>query len=439
MWKKLCIATACAGAGVMLAEAPSAYAIRNATVVTVSGPVLKRGTVVVRDGLIQDVGENVTLPADAWVIEGEGLTAYPGLINALSKWGIAESSPPPAAAAKPAAPAQRDPAAPAPPARPSGPEDRPSNTSWLRAADLVNTSDPRLETARNAGFTTAVAFPTRGIFAGEGAVINLAGQRAGDVVVQPRAGLYMTLATGGVGGYPASLMGATAYIRQVFLDLDHYRLAKEAYARNPSGLKRPAYDRALEGLVDSPRILLPATSAVQIERALRLADELKVRMVVYGGHEAYRVSGLLAKSQTPVLVSLEWPGREREADPADEESLRLLEMRDRAPSAPGVLAKAGVPFAFYSDGTEAPRDILKAVRRAIVAGLSQDEAVRALTLGPARIYGVADRLGSLERGKIANLILTSGELFQDSTVVKYVFVDGVKFEPPPEPREEKKP
>jgi len=438
MWKKLCIVTACAGAGVLLAEAPSAYAIRNATVVTVSGPVLKRGTVVVRDGLIQDVGENVTVPADAWVIEGEGLTVYPGLIDALSTWGITETTPPPAAA-KPTAPAKPDPATPSPPARPAGPEDRPSNTSWVRAADLVNTSDRRLETARNAGFTTAVAFPTRGIFAGEGAVINLAGQRAGDMVVHPRAGLYMTLATGGAGGYPASLMGTVAYIRQVFLDLDHYRLAKEAYARNPSGLKRPAYDRALEGLVDSPRILLPATSAVQIERALRLAEELKVRMVVYGGHQAYRVPDLLAKSQTPVLVSLKWPERERDADPADEESLQLLEMRDRAPSVPGVLAKAGVSFAFYSDGTEIPRDVLRAARRAIVAGLSQDDAVRAFTLNPARIYGVSDRLGSIERGKIANLVVTSGELFQDSTVVKYVFVDGVKFEPAPEPREEKKP
>jgi imidazolonepropionase-like amidohydrolase len=140
-----------------------------------------------------------------------------------------------------------------------------------------------------------------------------------------------------------------------------------------------------------------------------------------------------------VLVSLKWPEREKDADPADQESLRLLEMRDRAPSVPGVLAKAGVPFGFYSDGTENPRDVIRAARRAIVAGLSQDEAVRAFTLGPARIYGVADRLGTIEKGKIANLVVTSGELFQDSTTVKYVFVDGVKFEPAPEAREEKKP
>ena len=422
-----------------MAEAPSAYAIRNATVVTVNAGVLKRGTVVIRNGLIQDVGEGVTVPADAWVIEGEGLTVYPGLIDALSTWGITEPAPPQPAAAKPAAPAGPPPATPSPPPRPSGPEDRPSNTSWLKAADLVNASDRRLENARNAGFTTAISFPTRGIFAGQGAVINLAGERAGEMVVHSPAGLYMTMATGGAAGYPASLMGTVAYIRQVFLDLDHYRQAKETYARNPSGLKRPAYDRALEGLEGAPRILLPALSAVEIERAVSLAQELKAPMVVYGGHEAYRVPGLLGKSQTPVLVSLKWPERDRDDDPADEESLRLLEMRDRAPSVPGVLAKAGVPFAFYSDGTENPRDVIRAVRRAITAGLSQEDAVRAFTLGPAQIYGVGDRLGSIEKGKIANLTITSGELFQDSTTVKYVFVDGVKFEPAPEPREEKKP
>ncbi len=123
-----------------------------------------------------------------------------------------------------------------------------------------------------------------------------------------------------------------------------------------------------------------------------------------------------------------------------QDSLRVLEMRERAPSVPGVLAKAGVPFAFYSDGTENPRDVLRRRRRrAIAAGLSQDDAVRALTLSPAEIYGVADRLGSIEKGKIANLVVTSGDLFQEKTEVKYVFVDGVKFEPAPEPREEKKP
>jgi imidazolonepropionase-like amidohydrolase len=319
-----------------------------------------------------------------------------------------------------------------------GPEDRPSNTSWLRAADLVNPADRRLETVRNAGFTTAVAFPARGIFAGQGAIINLAGQRPGGMVVSSPAGLYMSLSSGGAAGYPNSLMGVIAYIRQVFLDLEHYRLEKEAYSKNASGLKRPPYDRALEGLAESNRILLPASSAVQIERMLRLAAETKVLAVVYGGHEAYRSAEALKQAGVPVLISLKWPQRDKDADPAAQDALRELEMRERAPSTPSVLAKAGVPFAFYSDGIDAPRDLMVAIRRAITAGLPLDEAIKAMTLSPAQIYGVADRLGSIDKGKIANLVVTSGDLFQEKTQVKYVFVDGVKFEPVPEPREEKK-
>jgi len=108
-------------------------------------------------------------------------------------------------------------------------------------------------------------------------------------------------------------------------------------------------------------------------------------------------------------------------------------MRDKAPSTPGVLAKAQVKFAFYSDGIANPKDVAKAVKKAIDAGLAPADAVRAMTLSAAEIYNVADRLGSIDKGKIANLVVTEGDLFQDRTKVKYVFVDGAKYEPQPDP------
>jgi imidazolonepropionase-like amidohydrolase len=195
----------------------------------------------------------------------------------------------------------------------------------------------------------------------------------------------------------------------------------------------------VEAVIESKRFLLPASSAVQIDRMLRLAADLKVNAVLYGCQQAGRAAEALKQSGAPVLVSLKWPERDKDADPDEQEPMRVLEMRERAPSTPGALAKAGVPFAFYSDGTENPKDLMAAVRRAITAGLPREAAVRALTLSPAEIYGVADRLGSIAPGKIANLAVTKGELFQESTEVKYVFVDGVKYEPVPEPKEEKKP
>ncbi|MEK7409519.1 MAG: amidohydrolase family protein [Acidobacteriota bacterium] len=431
-----------AGAGVLDGAPPSAFAIRGARVVTVSGPVLERATVVIRDGLIQEVGASVNVPADAWVIEGQGLTVYPGLIDALSTLGIPET-----AAAAPATPGRTSRMMPSPPA-PSptptpetppavrGPEDRPSNTSWVRAADLISPSDRRLESARNAGFTSAVTFPQRGIFAGHGAVIALAGEKAGTMVISSPAGIYLSLSSGGFASFPGSLMGVLAYIRQTFFDAEHYKLAKDSYARQPAGNKRPAYDRALEGVLETPRVLLPASRAVEIDRLLRFAAELKLKAVLYGGHEAHKAAGLLKKTGTPLLVSLKWPERSRDADPEQVESLRTLEFRERAPSTPAALVKEGVRFAFYSDGVASGRDLVRAVKRATDAGLAQADAVRAFTLSAAEVYGLADRLGSIDKGKIANLVVTDGELFQEKTRVKHVFIDGVKYEPVPEAPEE---
>src|SRR6185312_2011909 len=242
----LCLVTACA-----LAESPSTVAIRNAKIVTVSGPVIAKGTVVLRNGLIEAVGENVQAPADAWVVDGEGLTVYPGLIDALSTVGMPGAAPAAAAAGRggggrgQATPAASG-AAPAP--RSNGPEDRPQTTSWRRAADEIQPADRRIETVRGSGVTTAVTLPTRGICGGQGAVIDLSsdeGEKAGEMVVASPIGQYSALGGGrggGGGGFPASLMGVLAYIHQVYLDADHYKLVKAAYEKNPSGMQRPQYD-----------------------------------------------------------------------------------------------------------------------------------------------------------------------------------------------------
>jgi imidazolonepropionase-like amidohydrolase len=426
------------------AQEPSAVAVHNARIVTVSGPVIDKGTVVLRNGLIEAVGANVPVPPDAMVVDGEGLTVYPGLIDGLSTWGIPGAAP--AATAATAGRGGRGqttvttttPAAPTTPAataaRAHGPEDRPATTSWLKAADEISPTDRRIETARSAGFTTAVTFPTSGIFAGQGAVVDLlSAQKPGEMVVASPAGQYISLMRGGGfgSGFPTSLMGAIAYVRQVYLDAEHYKLVKEAYARDPRGMKRPEYDRALEGVLESKQILLPANRLVEIDRMLRFAAELKQRAILYGARECYRpeAADLLKKAGAPVLVSLHWPEAPRDANPEDVDSFRTLETRDKAASAPALLRKASVPFAFYSDGLDQPRDLQRAVKKAIDAGLARADAVRALTLSPAEIYGVADRMGSIETGKIANLVVTKGELFDDQTRVQFIFVDGRKYTP----------
>jgi hypothetical protein len=415
------------------AEVPSVVAIKDAHVVTVSGEDLPKATVVLRDGLIEDVGAGIAIPSDAWVIQGDGLTVYPGFIDGLSTWGIAGAAPAPRSNAGNAGqgPAQNQQGAPAAP-RSRGPEDRPQTFSFERAADLVTPADTRLEAARAAGFTSAATFPNRGIFEGLGAMIDLAGERGRDMVMlQPIGQQIVFRVGGGMGrtGFPSSLMGNISYVRQLYMDLDQYRQAKQIYAAQPAGNRRPEYDHALEGLADAPRILLPADQAQQIDRVLRFGQELKMPFVLYGLHEAFRRVDELKKANVPLLISLKWPQKPRDGDPAVQPSFRELDARAQAPATPGMLAKAGVKFAFYSDGVDTAPDLKKNIKKAIDLGLSRADAIRALTLTPAEIYGVADRTGTIAKGKIANLTVTKGEAFNDGTTVEYVIVDGKLIQP----------
>jgi imidazolonepropionase-like amidohydrolase len=425
-----------AAAGLVMAAPPPYVAIRGARVFTVSGPVLEKGTVLIKNGLIEAVGDNVTVPAGVTVIEGTGLNVYPGLIDALSTWGIPDAAPaaPAAGGARGGGMPAAAPSGPSQPPQPRvrGPEDRPNTFTWVKAADLVKPSDKKLEAARSAGFTTAVTFPKQGILAGHGAVINLGGETSGDMVLDPSAGLYTTFTTGGFANYPGSLMGVMAYMRQVWIDAAYYKTAKEAYARNPTGTPRPAYDRALEGVLETHRLLMPATSKVQIERALRFGAEFKTPFAIYGGQAAYETAADLKKAGVPVILNVKWPVKEKDSDPEEIPSMRTLQLRDKAPTTPATLVAAGVPFAVSSDGFEAPKDIIKALKKSIDAGLKPADAIRALTLSAAEIYGMAGRIGSIEKGKIANLTVVKGDLFDDKAKISMVFIDGKRYLPAPE-------
>jgi hypothetical protein len=403
---------------------PQYFAIRGAKVVTVTGPPVENATIVISRGVITAIGKDAAVPPEAWVIDGKGLTVYPGLVDAFTDVGIPAATP----AASESGPRRPQEGA----AR--GPEDRPFSTPWRSGADEVSLSDKRIETWRNGGFTTVVSAPKGGIFPGQAAVLDLAGERAGDLVVKSPVAIPVSFQTSGGfgGGFPSSIMGTLAYIHQVWLDTEWSINAQTVYEKNPRGTARPRYDRTetalAEALEDHALVLIPANNSIQLRRALELVDRWKVNGAIYGGQMAYEVAPEIAAKKLYVLVNLKWPEAEKDADPEDKASLRTLRFRDRAPSSPAALAKAGVKFAFYSGGITAPKDALKAAKKAIDAGLPADAALRALTLSAAEIFGVADRLGSLENGKIANLVVTDGDLFEEKTKIKMVFVDGRKFE-----------
>ena len=418
---------------------PPYFAITDARIVTGAGQTIEKGTVVLSKGLIAEIGTTVTIPAEAWVIDGSELTVYPGLIDALSDLGLKEErSGPPGAGPPPGAmgPSGSDTVL--------GPEDRPQTMTWKCAADELKTGDKRLESWRNGGFTSAVTAPNDGIFPGQAAFINLAAERAQDMVVATPAAFKVSLESSGGGrSFPGSLFGIMAYIKQVFADAEHYQAAWSTYDADPRGKQRPKYDRALEPVVKARLekwpVLIPGQWGKEIKRAIKLGEDLEVATVVYGAHQGYAATDVLREKKVPVLVSVKWPEASKDADPEADVPLRTLKLWDRAPSTPAALQEAGVRFAFYSDGLKSPKDIMKNVRKAIEAGLTKEAALKALTLSAAEIYGVGDRLGSLETGKIANVIVTDGDLFEEKTKVKMVFVDGVKFnvretEAPEQPR-----
>lgn len=417
------------------------YAITNARIVTVSGPVIERGTVIVRDGLIAAVGASLIPPPDARLIDGAGLTVYPGIIDASTSLGISRPSPSPAAGGGGGGGGggfgggQNTPSAISP-----NSTQLPGMQPEILASDIIRPGGTEIEAARNAGITAAQTAPRGNVFLGQSAVINLAGDTPQQMIVRSPVALYIGLSPLGGGQYPGSLMGVISAVKQTLLDARRYREANEIYDRNPRGLKRPGQDKSLAALLPvlagRMPVVMQAEREREIERALDLAREFNIQLIINGGLEADRVAARLKAMNVPVLLSLNFPRRTAAASPeAEPESLRVLRERVEAPKTAGRLAAAGVRFAFHSGGMTSIADYLTNAGKAVESGLSQDDAVRALTLGAAEILGVASQLGSIEVGKIANLTITRSGLLDRTRRITHVFIDGRPVELRPTPPE----
>jgi imidazolonepropionase-like amidohydrolase len=409
------------------------YAITGARIVTVSGASIERGTIVVRDGLIEAVGAGVNAPADARVLDGAGLTVYPGFFDALTSLGIQSPQRPPAVGqgGTPAAAAAQATA--------------PSNSNYpagmqpeITAFDQLKAGDAQFEAIRNAGFTTVLTVPRDGVWNGQSAVINLAGDAVSDMVVRAPVAQHFTFRTI-PGAYPVSLLGTFSAFRQMLLDARRLQELQKAYAANPRGLPRPDADKSLEALFSvlsgSMPVVFNANTEREIVRALDLAKEFKLNAIIAGGQEAWKVAPRLKEQNAAVLLSLNFPRRtaavSAEADP---ESLEILRFRAETPKGAARLAQAGVRFAFQSGGLTNLGDFFANAARTTENGLAADAAIRAMTLDAARILGVDNQLGSIEAGKIANLTLVRGDILGKEKTITHVFVDGRLFEQKERPR-----
>ena len=409
------------------------YAITNARIVTVSGAPIERGTVVVRNGLIDSVGANVSAPADAKVIDGTGLTVYPGFIDGLTGLGIQA----PTAATTGGGGAG---------GRQTQPQNQPSTSNYpagLRPEETVyddlSATDSLYETNRNAGFTTVVTVGRTGIFNGQSAVIDLGGDSVSSMIVKSPFAEHVSFVTVGGGQYPASLLGTFSALRQMLLDAQRLQELQKMYAANPRGMRRPEADRSLEALIPILNRQMPvvfnANREIEIVRALDLAKEFNLRAIIAGGQEAWKLTDRLKSQNVPVLLSMDFPKRTTSVSAeADPESIEILRLRAETPKGPARLAQAGVKFGFLSGSLRSINDFFANAGKTTENGLSRDAAIRAMTLSTAEILGLDDRLGSIEPGKIANLAVVRGDLFGKDKFVSQVFVDGKLFEPKEPPR-----
>ena len=399
------------------------YAIVNCKIIPVSSSPLEKGIIIIRDGLIESVGspEEIAIPEDAEVIEAEGLIAYPGLIDAHTNLFIEFPK---------EEPRQRG--------RAMGSQEKESGRyPDVLAFKLLKPKKSTIESYRKIGVTTVLVAPKRGIYSGQSVLLNLNGEKPETMVVKNPVALHVNFSTAR-GLYPATVMGTMAFLRQSFLDAEHYNAHKSLYAKAAKGMKRPEYNPLLEVFIpyalEKKPVIFTCDNQEDIKRALGLIDEFKLNGILSGVNEAWRIAERLKKRKIPLLVSLYF-----KPPPTSLYVNQGKEMKEKAekviyPANAANLHVSGIRFALTSYGLSKADRFLENTRKAIKAGLPKEEALKSLSIYPADFLGVSNTMGSLSPGKIANVILTSGEIFEKETQVKKVFVDGILFKvkKPPE-------
>lgn len=394
--------------------ARGSYAITNARIVPVVGAEIARGTVVIgADGKITAVGANVPVPAGATVVDAKGGTVWPGMMDAGTGMGLSEISQ--------GANATVD-------NREVGSFNPNAQAIWG-----LNPHSAHIGVSRIVGVTHVVSSPTGGLISGQSAIVNLAGWTVPEMTVVPRAAVVLNLPSasfrgGGFGAFLAAQQGESPdqsrtreiqmdSIRGMFRDAVAYANAHDAAARDRS-IPRPKSDVVLAALVPAARGAMPvifnADRASEIRDALRFAREMNLKPIIMGGRDAWMVTDELKAANAPVILTRIMALPSREDDPYDVNF-----------AAPFKLHQAGVRFAIASgdDGAHV-RDLPYTAGMAAAYGLPKDVALRSITLAPAEIFGIADRLGSIEAGKVANLVVTDGDVMEPRTKTIALFIDG---------------
>ena len=412
------------------------FAIRNARIITVPGQVIETGHIVVHAGRIAAVGPAIEIPADADIIDGDGLTIYSGFVDAGAMALLDDAKPTPVdgraveISKYALAGLQSD--------------NHHGLTPEFAASKHLKPSATDVEKYRQAGFVAVHVLPGGRIASGQGAVTNLASLPLRETLLSPSTFATLELSERGGGEYPATNMGVHAHLRQTFLDAARYEKHHRLFADGVAGIDRPAADAVLETFqgmrTGRIRTMFLAQSRDDHDRALNFAAEHQLRIAIWGGQEAYRIAERLKATETDLILNLDF-GDEPKAEPvkpSDDEYADLPEpqrVRDqkrlewkRRVAGLAELHKAGVRFAVSSRDGKSPADLLKGIRQAIANGLPRDAALAALTTQAASILGLERDLGTIAVGRPAYFTVLTGPFDNDQSKVRHVVIGSQRYE-----------
>jgi imidazolonepropionase-like amidohydrolase len=389
------------------------FAIVGARIVTVSGATIESGTVIIQNGKIAAVGAGVAVPSGAEKIDGKGLTVFPGMIDAGTNMGLSEIGQGVNASVDIS-------------------ETGTMNAN-AKAIKGINPHSSHINVTRVNGITTVMSYPTGGLIAGQAAVVNLNGATQDDMAVVREFGLvinFPTIATRGFGGGFGGGGPAVDFaelvkrrdaqldeLKKMFRTVETYLRAKDAYAKDKT-LPYPATDLRYDAMAPYIRGEKPVIFTAERERDIRgvakFVAEMKLKGIIVGGQEAWKAADELKKNNISVVYTNIYAVPVLDDNPYDE----LFE-------APSKMQTAGLKYCISTgDVGSMVRELPYQAGLASAFGLSKEDALKSVTLNAAEILGVADKMGSLDVGKIANVVIADGDILDARTNIKYLFING---------------
>lgn len=418
---------------------PRVHALVNATIITAPGESIEEGSVVIRNGLIEAVGKDIHIPQDARVWDCSKLVIYPGFIEAYSTVGMPNGLKPHIRQLPTdpnASPRKKEPT----PTTPGASYWNPLITPERAAIDYLKIKSPELDNLNALGFTVAATYPARGILRGKGALVLLEESSIHESSLSADISQHIALDFDyRSDDYPSSLMGVIALLRQTLYDAKWYDEVNSAYRRHPDKVEPPELNIALDsllGVVEGTQLaLIQANDELDYSRINAIAKEFELNYSMLGNGYEYRQSYMLKQMDRTIVLPLAFP----EAPPVERMDAALgitldqLEHWELAPSNAAFMEKFGIPFCLTAYHLEDPlKDFWKSMRLAVKRGLSEDSALAAITTEPANLYSMSGQLGTIEKGKLANLVVATGNLFADDKAdVSMVWVRGNPVEQDP--------